>query len=219
MTVSIGADTHDQSFSAVIHGRRSVRAYDPNFKISREEMKALLGEAILAPSWGNLQPWRFLVIDDEKLKLKLLPIANNQQQVADASAVIAVLANLEYYKQAKTIYGRAFEAGFMPEDRAKLFVERITAKHPAIPSEMRTKIVSTDAGLVSMALMLAARARGLDTVPMGGYDVDNFKETFGISDRYLPIILIAIGKAVKQGHPTVRLSVDEVTSFNQMTNE
>ena len=90
--------------------------------------------------------------------------------------------------------------------------------YSALPSEVKTRIAATDGGLVSMQLMLAARARGLDTVPMGGYDAAKFKEAFGVGERYLPIMLIAVGKALNPGRPTVRLAVDEVTSFNEMSN-
>jgi nitroreductase len=207
----------DQAFSKVIRERRSVRSYERNFEISREEMKEMLGEAVLAPSSSNLQPWRFLVIDSQELKEKLLPIAFNQQQAAEASAVIAVLGDLESYKLAETIYGRAFEAGYMPEATKNAFVESAVGTYSSLPAEKAIKIVATDGGLVSMQLMLAARARGYDTVPMGGYDAVKFKEMFGIGERYLPIMLIAIGKAAKPGHPTVRLTVDEVTSFNEMS--
>ena len=113
------SQVQEQAFSAVIRERRSVRSYDPSFKISREDIKALLGDAILAPSSSNLQPWRFLVIDSEEQKQKLLPIAFNQQQVADASAVIAVLGDLKSYTLAEDIYGYG-RSGFMPADTAKL---------------------------------------------------------------------------------------------------
>jgi nitroreductase len=67
-----------------------------------------------------------------------------------------------------------------------------------------------------MQLMLVARAKGYDTVPMGGYDKEKFKEAFGISDRFVPIMLIALGKAAKPGHPTTRLPIEDVTFFNEM---
>jgi nitroreductase len=107
-----------QMFLDVIRERRSVRAYDPAVQISREEMTEILELATLAPSSSNLQPWRFLVIDKPELKEKLLPIAFNQQQVVEASAVIAVLGDVESYKKADKIYGQAVEAGFMPADTA-----------------------------------------------------------------------------------------------------
>ncbi|GIO99891.1 hypothetical protein J14TS5_49770 [Paenibacillus lautus] len=43
-------------------------------------------------------------------------------------------------------------------------------------------------------------------------------EAFQISERYVPIMLIAIGKAAKSGHPKERLAVeDDVAFFNEMT--
>ncbi|MFC5470079.1 nitroreductase family protein [Cohnella suwonensis] len=205
------------SFSEVARARRSVRTYDPNYTISKEEMTELLGDAVTAPSSANHQPWRFLVIDSQPLKEKLLPIAYNQQQVVDASAVIAVLGDLESYRKLETIFGRAVEAGYMPQESADSFVANYTKMYTSVPPEVMKKIVYVDGGLVSMQIMLAAKARGLDTVPMGGYDAAKFVEAFGIGERYVPVMLIAIGKAAKEGHPSIRLNVDEVTNWNEFT--
>ena len=205
-----------QLFLDVIQERHSVRSYDPTVKISREEMTEILELATLAPSSSNLQPWRFLVIDQPELKQKLLPIAYNQQQVVEASAIIAVLGDVESYKKAEKIYGQAFEAGFMSEDTAKSFIERTVRTYSNLPPEDAHRIVYTDGGLISMQLMLIARSKGYDTVPMGGYDAAKFVEAFGISEQYVPVMLIAIGKATKPGHPTTRLPIGDVVSFNEM---
>lgn len=207
-----------QAFADLIEARRSVRHYDAGYQIPKDELKAILADAVRAPSSSNMQPWRFLVIDDEAQKQKLLPIANNQQQIVDASATIAVLGDLESYKFAEEIYGRAAEQGFMPEDVAKRFAENSVKLYGSLPKDIATKIVATDGGLVSMQLMLAAKARGYDTVPMGGYNAAKFVEAFGISERYVPIMLIAVGKAATPGRPTTRLTVDEVTSWNEFKN-
>ncbi|WP_088835190.1 nitroreductase family protein [Paenibacillus tyrfis] len=220
MSVSQPSQTMEQQlFFDVIRERRSVRGYDPEVKISREELTEILQQATLAPSAANLQPWRFLVIDSPELKQKLLPIAFNQQQVVEASAVIAVLGDLQNIRMAEKIYGQTVDAGFMPADTAKSFVERYTGMYSSMPPEAIRQIVYTDGGLVSMQLMLVARAKGYDTVPMAGYDKQKFTEAFGISDRYAPIMLIAIGKAAKPGHPTVRLPIEDIAFFNEMPNE
>lgn len=217
MSVSLPSQTLEQQlFFDVIQERRSVRSYDPAVKISREELTEILEQATLAPSAANLQPWRFLVIDSPDLKQKLLPIAFNQQQVVEASAIIAVLGDLENIRMAEKIYNLAVDAGFMPVDTAKSFVERYTDMYSGMPPEAIRQIVYTDGGLVSMQLMLVARAKGYDTVPMGGYDKQKFMEAFDIPERYVPIMLIAIGKAAKPGHPTVRLPIDDVVFFNEM---
>ena len=205
-----------QMFLDVIQERRSVRTYDPTVQITREEMAEILELATLAPSSSNLQPWRFLVIDKPDLKQKLLPIANNQQQVVEASAVIAVLGDVESYKKAEKIYGQAVDAGFMPEDTAKSFIERTVGTYSNLPPEVARQIVYTDGGLISMQIMLIARSKGYDTVPMGGYDQAKFVEAFGISEQYVPVMLIAIGKAAKPGHPTTRLPIEDIMFFNEM---
>jgi nitroreductase len=204
-----------QNFFDVIRERHSVRSYDPSVSIPREELADMLELATLAPSSSNMQSWRFLVIDTPEQKQKLLPIAFNQKQVVEASAVIAVLGDLESSKKAPEIYGQAVKQGLMPEETAKLFVERIQSQPPE--NFRRTALV--DGGLISMQLMLIARAKGFDTVPMGGYDKEQFMEAFGVSERYVPVMLIAIGKAAKPGHPTTRLPIENVMFFNEMPKE
>ena len=205
-----------QMFLDVIQERRSVRTFDSTVKISRQEMTEILELATLAPSSSNLQPWRFLIIDKPELKKKLLPIAFNQQQVVEASAVIAVLGDVKSYKKAEKIYGQAVEAGFMPADTAKSFIERTVGMYSNLQPEVARQIVYTDGGLISMQLMLVARSKGYDTVPMGGYDKAKFVEAFGISEQFVPVMLIAIGKATKPGHPTTRLPIEDVAFFNEL---
>jgi nitroreductase len=217
--MSIAQAQEQQNFFDVIRERRSVRSYDPSVRISREELTGMLQQATLAPSSSNLQPWRFLVIDTPELKEMLLPIAWNQQQVVEASAVIAVLGDVQSYRNAEKIYGQAVEAGYMPADTAKSFIERTTGGYSSLPPEVARQIVYIDGGLISMQLMLVARANGYDTVPMGGYDKAKFAEAFGISDRYVSVMLIAIGKAAKPGHPTTRLPIEDVVFFNEFPAE
>jgi len=203
-----------QDFYQVIRERRSVRHYDPTFKISEQELKEILTEATLAPSGANLQPWKFIVFNDQAVKEQLLPIANNQQQVVDASAVIAVLGDLEGFKQVDKIYSAAVESGYMTEDIKELLVGNITQGFSHLPSDALKNGVMIDCGLVSMQLMLVAKARGYDTVPMAGFDAAKLIEAFSIPERYTPVILIAIGKAAKAAHPSSRLPVEDVTFWN-----
>jgi Nitroreductase len=207
------ADRIPADFGEVIRTRRSVRHYDPNFALSREEIKSLLADAILAPSSNNLQPWRFLVIDRPEDKQKLYPIANSQRQVLEASATIAVLGDLEGYKRARDITRIATERGYMTEEFAAQQAERLISSYGARSPESLRRIALVDGSLASMQLMLAARARGLDTVPMGGFNREQFVEAFRVPATYVPVMLIAVGKAAAEGRPTARLSVDDVTTW------
>jgi nitroreductase len=206
-------NTPETSLSSVIRERRSVRKYDADFKISAEELIEILEEAALAPSSSNLQPWKFLVIRDQETKKELRAIANNQEQVETASAVIAVLGDKEMYKNAERVYRGSYEAGHMDETTMSRMIESTNKLYPSAPAETRANIASFDAGLVSMQLMLIAKARGYDTVPMGGFNKQMFTEKFNIDERYMPIVLIALGKAAVQAHKTTRLPIKEIVEI------
>lgn len=210
----MSTQVENKDFMTVLQERRSVRYYEPSFKIAKAEIEEILQAAIKSPSSSNLQPWRFLVIDNQELKEKLLPIAFNQQQVADSSAVIAVFGDLEWINKGEDIYTRSVEAGFMTEEVKQYMVGSIDNGYRKMPEERLKKIVHIDGGLVSMQLMLAARAKGYDTVAMGGYDAVKFNEAFNVPANYENIMLIALGKAAKEGRPTVRLGLNEVTHWN-----
>ncbi|WP_054938953.1 nitroreductase family protein [Paenibacillus ihuae] len=202
-------------FSKVIRERHSVRKYDPSWKISDEEIKEILGDAILAPSSSNLQPWRFLVITDQALKEKVLPIAHNQQQIVDASATIAVIGDIEAYRNADKIYEYAEAAGYVTAEVGAAMAKRSKEGYSSMPQEKLKEIALVDGGLVSMQLMLAAKAKGYDTVPMGGFIPEQFRELFNIPERYVTVMLIALGKAAAEGRSTARLPLDEVAQWNE----
>lgn len=202
------------SFYTVLDERRSVRKYDSSVVISDAEINEILEIATKAPSGSNMQPWRFLVITDAELKQKLLPIAFNQQQVVEASAIVVILADTEMYALSEQIYGAAVKAGYMTEEVANNFITNSTNMYSSLPAERLKDIVIFDTGLVAMQIMLTARAKGYDTVPMGGYNKDQLKELFNISDRYVPTLVLPIGKASAAGHPTTRLPLEDIVSYN-----
>ena len=144
-----------------------------------------------------MQPWRFVVIDSAEGKEKLAPLASfNLEKVMSASAVIAVFGDLNNIEYAEEIYGKAVELGYMPEEVKEFQVGYFKPLYEGMSREQMKDIVMLDSGLVSMQLMLVARAFGYDTNPIGGYDKEKIAETFGLDkERHVPVMLLTIGKA------------------------
>ncbi|HCN57545.1 MAG TPA: nitroreductase family protein [Exiguobacterium sp.] len=202
-------------FMEIVKGRRSIRNYDTNVKISKEEMTQILEEATLAPSSVNMQPWRFLVIDSAEGKATLAPLAKfNQVQVETSSAVIAVFGDMKAIDQLENIYDTAVEKGLMPQEVRDRQVPAIQGMYENVPASALKDSILIDSGLVSMQLMLVARAHGYDTNPIGGYEKDQIAEAFGMEkDRYVPVMLLSIGKAVDAGYPSVRLPINDIADW------
>jgi len=199
----------------IVKGRRSIRNYDTNVKISKEEMTQILEEATLAPSSVNMQPWRFLVIDSAEGKATLAPLAKfNQVQVESSSAVIAVFGDMKAIDQLENIYDTAVAQGLMPQEVRDRQVPAIQGMYESVPASALKDSILIDSGLVSMQLMLVARAHGYDTNPIGGYEKDQIAEAFGMEkDRYVPVMLLSIGKAVDTGYPSVRLPINDIADW------
>ena len=203
------------NFNEIVNGRRSIKQYDPTVKISREEMSEILTQASKAPSSINMQPWRFLVIDSDEGKEMLAPLASfNNDKVMSSSAVIAVFADRNNFDYAEEIYGKAVEHGYMPQEMKEFQLSYFKPLYEGASDEQMKDIILLDSGLVSMQLMLVARAYGYDTNPIGGYDKEQIAEAFGMEkERYLPVMLITIGKALNEGFQSYRLPVDTITSW------
>ncbi|MFE4813316.1 nitroreductase family protein [Peribacillus simplex] len=206
---------NDTDFVTLAKERRSVRQYDAEYVMTEEEIREILDIAIQAPSSSNLQPWRFLVIQDKQTQQELLPIANNQQQIVDASAVIAVLADIEGYKNAERIYGELVNKGIMKNEIKEPYVASILHNYGNFSAEKALSVAMIDGGLVSMQIMLAAKAKGYDTVPMGGFDEAKFVDAFNVPENFKPVMLISIGKGTKAGFEKVRLPLDTVLTWNK----
>jgi nitroreductase len=78
----------------VIRTRRSIRKYKQQ-PIPDKKLKMILEAARLAPSAGNRQPWRFVVVQDYELKKSVAEAANRQTFLSDAAAIVAAVSDPE----------------------------------------------------------------------------------------------------------------------------
>ncbi|MFB6366888.1 nitroreductase family protein [Paenibacillus elgii] len=192
-----------QNAEQVILSRHSVRQYQRDVVIPDAELNEILELATNAPSSWNLQHWRFLVIRERANKDRLLPIAFGEQQVSDASAVVVVLGDLQANLTAPIVYEKA-----TPEVR-DMMLGQINGVYANNPTVARDEAIR-NASLAAMQLMLAARAKGYDTVPMGGYNPAALIQEFNIPERYIPVMLLPIGKAAGPARATERLPLGDV---------
>jgi len=74
-----------------IEKRKSIRDYKDT-PVPEDKLLKVLEAARMAPSGGNRQQWKFVVVRDAEKRQKLSQAANKQAQVAKAPVVIAAVA-------------------------------------------------------------------------------------------------------------------------------
>ena len=87
MVCMTGFAQEQQSALDNIFARKSVRSYTDE-PVSPEQVETILKAAMAAPSGMNMQPWRFVVVTDQKVKDKLAIGFN--KMIAKAPVVIIV---------------------------------------------------------------------------------------------------------------------------------
>lgn len=194
--------------------RKSVRKYEPGVAIPRETIQHILQQATTAPSSSNLQPWRFLVIDDAEQKKELRIAGFNQEQIETSSAIIAVIGDIEMYKNAKQINDLNVELGYMPREIADMMISNSEKSYSSFSDAERSNIAHLDSGLISMQIVLLAKDMGYDTVIMGGFDKAAFAKRYELPANEVPMILIAIGKAAMPARNSSRLPFEQIIRFS-----
>ena len=72
--------------------RYAVKRFDPARKIPPATWKALERALVLTASSFGLQPWRFVVVEDPRMREKLLPASWGQRQIVEASHMVVFAA-------------------------------------------------------------------------------------------------------------------------------
>ena len=174
-----------------IKTRRSVRKFQDR-PVEEEKLRAVLDAARLAPSWANLQCWRFVVVKDAAARARLSELSyvesffspkgykTNPAQKALAAAPVVIVA-----------CGDPEKSGDLGEQYYYL----------------------TDVGIATQNLMLAAHDQGLGTVFVGVFDEEKVRELLDIPPRIRVIGLFPLGYPegeAKGGTP--RKTLEEIVS-------
>ncbi|UKS27940.1 nitroreductase family protein [Paenibacillus sp. HWE-109] len=206
-------------FPSIFNERHSVRYFDASYKLSKQEIRDILEITGSAPSSWNLQHWKFIVFTETAVKEKLLPIASGQRQVVDASVTVAILGDLEANRNAESVYGPVIRAGLEDayagySSHQVLFNQIDEAYAVSDSSIYRRDEAIRNASLAAMQLMLVTKAKGLDSGPIVGFDADAFAKAFNVPSRYVPVLLVTIGKAARPARPTSRFTVEQTIIWN-----
>jgi len=144
-----------------IKSRRAVRSYESR-PIPREIVKEIIEAGNWAPSGGNAQPWRFVVIDDEGFRERLRQIAQPRWREIWVESEIS-----DHMKRLATdIYTRCLG---WPEDsfevihaRMATFKDAVYYGAPVIVFVIcEGQYAAHDGPMVCLNMMLAARSLGI----------------------------------------------------------
>ncbi len=174
---------------AAIFGRRTIRRFDPDRPVAAASLRALLRLATSAPSPFNLQPWRFVVVQDPRNRRKLRGCTFGEARLAEAPVALIVLGYLHPDRlDLDRVLARQLDLGAIAPDDAA----RLRAEIPRLWDRGEDRAARA-AMLAAATLMIAAESLGLGTALIDDFDPEKVRLAFGIPDDHAIAALLALG--------------------------
>jgi nitroreductase len=178
-----------------IRKRRSIRRYK-NTPVDDKELQTVLESAHWAPSWGNLQCWRFIVVRDPKIKAEisdtLMKVKIDNEWVENAAARAIEQAPILIVICAETGKAGYRSDGTPATDKADFWY-------------------IFDVALAMQNLTLSAHALGLGTVIVGGFDAKKTAEILEVPNGVHVVTMTPLGYPDHTGQVSPRKELSEVT--------
>ena len=198
-----GLNEYQEYVFDIFDSRRSIRGYKPN-DIPDEHIRRIIEAAGKAPTAGNQQPWKFLVIKDRNRIRKLMDL-----QIESELKNRKVKRDQDIDQVRNTI--RETLNKYLS---APLFITVLTDNNSKYPS-YNIKDGSIAAGYI----LIAARALGYGSVfTTDSFSPDNIREAFEIPEYYSQICFIPIGIPIEWPDPPPKKTLAEIMVWENFEN-
>ncbi len=196
----------------LIQSRKSVRQYSDKH-ISDEDLRKILEAGRLAPSWMNVQSWKFILVKSQENKDLLSKLSIGQPHVKNADALIVCVADMNAWEEAKITHIKK------------------PALNPSLQGENGLLIRTMEQIIYPISyMMLEAHSLGISSCIIGalgneitGVEADTYKEVktkLGLREGQILSTIITLGYDAEPSETNkIRKDFDDVISLEKIGNK
>ena len=206
--------------------RHACKIFDANKKISQEDFNTILEVARLSPSSFGFEPWRFLVVQNEALREKLLPVTwGAQNSLPTASHYVIILAR----KKPSLLYNSDY-ISHMLYDIHKIPKEKAEARRAKYKKfqEEDFKLLESDRTIFDWAckqtyialgnMMSVAAMLEIDSCAIEGFEMEKTEQLlskdFGVdTDIWGVSVMVAFGYRVNEQPVKTRQPLEDIVEW------
>ena len=192
-----------------IKKRRSIRYYDSNYVIPDNEINELINLTMLTATSYNIQHWKFVVVDNPRLRKEIRKVSFDQAQITDASKLILVCTDIKAWEKDMP---RKWENS--PSEISDFMVSRSKMFYQDKEQLQRDEAIRS-ASFATQTLVLASVSKGYDTGVMIGFESEKVAKLINLPKDYIISNFVVIGKGIEA--PFIRggqLPLEEVRIKN-----
>lgn len=176
--------------------RYATKKYNSTVKIEEDKVMQIIEAARMAPTSSGLQPFEMILIKNQELKEKLVPVVMNQGQVKDSSHVL-VFAAWDAYTEERidAVFNNMETIRELAPGSMNDYKSFIKGNFGTMSKEQQFEHAARQAYIAfGMAIAAAAELR-VDASPMEGFYNDQLDEALGLDKKGLKsVTILALGE-------------------------
>lgn len=206
----------DKTFAEAMDFRHACKIFDESKKIKDEDLNFILEAARKSPSSFGMEPWKFLIITNEKLKEQLKPLCWNQVQITSCSHLIIILAAIDDLRPEFKVVERKFKRRNLSEEKTQMYIE-VYANHLKDILSSDEKLFSWTARQTYLAManmMTAAAVKGIDSCPIEGFEKQKIEELLKLdTKKYQISCFLPLGYRVNAQSKQLREDLKDIVEY------
>lgn len=188
--------------------RHAVKAYDPEKKVSQEDIDKIVEAARLAPTSSGLQPFKVLVVENQALKDELAKGALNPECMRECSHVLIFAAWDRYTaERIDQVYDYTTDERDLPRGRFGSYTDKLKSIYLNEAAERNFAHTARQTYIaLGLALAQAAELR-VDSTPAEGFDnqvVDNVLELEKLGLKSVSLMYIGVADSSRDWISTMK---------------
>ena len=206
----------------ILNFRHACKEFDSTKKISSEDLEVILEGGRLAPSSVGIEPWHFVVIENQELKAELAKVCfGGKNQIPTCSHFVIYLTRTPNEIKSNSAYIEHLlkDIQHLPENTLTKMKDFIKITEDIIGDDRSMQAYANEQTYLALSsMMLSAAMLNIDSCAIGGMDkkavekilVDrNLMDT----DKFQVTLGCAFGYRVHEAKPKLRQSMNEVVTM------
>lgn len=174
--------------------RYATKKFDPKRRISSSDWSTLEDALVLTPSSFGLQPWKFIVITDPKVKSELKPVSWNQQQFIDCSHVVVFAIRKNMGKPEIEAHLRhVAEVRALSLESLDAYRQMMVSNLVEGPISLNINFWAARQAYIALGNFLTCAAMlHIDACPIEGFEPAKYDQILGLSKQNLASVVVAV---------------------------
>jgi len=195
--------------------RHACKRFDTTKTIPTEQFDAILEVCRTSPSSFGMEPWRLIVVRNEKLRKALKSSCWNQNQITEASELVIFTTDNDIVRSDSPYVRKMFERREMPSEMVEKYLEVYGAFiKPLEEDEVLLENWTAKQCYIAMAnAMTYAATLEIDSCPIEGFDKEEIEAILDLEYGHSVAVICAFGYRINPQSAQMRLPIKTIVEY------